>query len=81
MMITVCSLTSCNDSNHINVNRNKKGYPVYLYQGSKWDILQINDSIVTMVPSLNGSTEIKPVIVNIKNFGKNSEEVENSINE
>ena len=48
LMFVTCSFMSCDKKDRINVDKNGKGYPVYIYKGSKWDILQINDSVINL---------------------------------
>lgn len=79
IMIVACSFMSCDKKDRINYDENGKAYPLYIYKGSKWDILQINDSIITMVPALNGSNDIKPVVININNLN-NKESNDQSLN-
>lgn len=80
IMIVACSFIACDGKNRINIDEKGKGYPVYIYKGSKWDILQINDSVITMIPGLNGSDNIKPVVININNL-KSNEDLDKLINE
>jgi len=80
LMFATCSFMACDKKDRINVDKNGKVYPVYIYKGSKWDILQINDSIITMIPGLNGSDNIKPVVININNL-KSNENLENVMSE
>lgn len=76
IMIVACSFMSCDKKDRINYDENGKAYPVYIYKGSKWDILQINDSIIAIIPSINGSAEIKPIITNINNLNNSKIELE-----
>ena len=80
LMFITCSFMSCDKKNSINIDKNGKVYPIYIYKGSKWDILQINDSIITMIPGLNGSNDIKPVVININNL-KSNEDLDKLMNE
>ena len=75
IMICCCILFSCNRKQTTVTSNNGKKYPIFLYQGSKWDVVQINDSILTLIPGLNGSSDVRPVVVNINNF--NEKELEN----
>ena len=75
LMICCCLLFSCNRKPTTVISENGKKYPIYLYQGSKWDVVQINDSILTLIPGLNGSSDVRPVVVNINSF--NEKELEN----
>lgn len=61
------TLYSCD---RMNTPTKSDKYPVALYKGNQWDVIQLNDSIVTLIPGLNGSKEAVPVVVNIKNLNK-----------
>ena len=80
LIIVTCSFIACDKKDRINFDKSGKAYPVYIYKGSKWDILQINDSIITMIPALNGSNDIKPVVININNL-KSNEDLDKLMNE
>lgn len=67
------TLYSCN---RMNTPEKSEKYPVALYRGNQWDVIQLNDSIVTLIPGLNGSKEAIPVVVNIKNLNKTEIEQE-----
>ena len=75
LMICCCLSFSCTRKPTTVISENGKKYPIYLYQGSKWDVVQINDSILTLIPGLNGSGDARPVVVNINSF--NEKELEN----
>ena len=66
-LISCMTITSCNNTYP---SKNSKGYPVALYKGNKWDVIQINDSIVTLIPGLNASNDVKPIVVNIRDLHK-----------
>ena len=61
------TLYSCD---RMNTPTKSDKYPVALYKGNQWDVIQLNDSIVTLIPGLNGSKEAVPIVVNIKNLNK-----------
>ena len=72
-LISFITLGSCDNMNIPNtVNK----YPTTLYKGSKWDAVQLNDSIIMLIPGLNGSNESKPLVIDIRNFNKSEVEPE-----
>jgi len=45
-----------------------KGYPKAVYKGVKWDMVQVNESIYTLVPGINVDNSVKPIVFNTKHF-------------
>ena len=66
-LVVFITLGSCDK---INTPSRSEKYPIALYKGNQWDVIQLNDSIVTLIPGLNGSKEAVPIVVNIKNLNK-----------
>lgn len=64
-LILSIGFTSCNRDNAV---VKKNGYPKAVYRGAKWDLIQVNESIYTMVPGINVESSVKPVVFNVKNF-------------
>ena len=57
------SYTSCNNN-----EQNTRKYPKAVYKGVKWDLVQINESIYTLVPGINVDNTVKPIVFNAKHF-------------
>ena len=67
LMLSI-GFTSCN---HNNAVAKKNGYPKAVYKGVKWDLIQVNESIYTMVPGINVESSVKPIVFNVKSFNPN----------
>ena len=67
-LILSIGITSCNRGNDV---VKKSGYPKSVYNGVKWDLVQVNESIYTMVPGINVESSVKPIVFNVKSFNPN----------
>lgn len=52
-------MCSCNGHQTPNTNSN------VIFNGQKWDVVKLNDSIFVCLPGLNASSDLTPVIINI----------------
>jgi hypothetical protein len=56
-------ITSCRRHTKLN---NDDVYPELIYQGKKYDLIQINDSMILLIPGTDASDNYIPHVVNLK---------------
>lgn len=39
-----------------------------LYIGTIWDVVEINDTVISFVPTHNAKKDIEPIIINLNDF-------------
>lgn len=58
LLLFAFSLSICSCS-----KQERRNNPHILYEGHRWDVIRLNDSIVVCVPGLNANSKCTPVVI------------------